>query len=99
MPRRTSFRPAIGPGVRGRQGAARALLADGRDVQLELNIVNRTYPEGRTSYNVVAEIPGTDKAKEVVMLGGHLDSWHAATGATDNEQTGDVLARWVRSPE
>ena len=32
----------------------------------------------------MAEIPGTDKAQEVVMLGGHLDSWHSATGATDN---------------
>ena len=41
-------------------------------------------PEGSTQYNVVAEIPGTDKAAEVVMLGGHLDSWHSATGATDN---------------
>ena len=60
------------------------LLADGRSVELEFDIVNRTYPEGRTSYNVIAEIPGTDKADEVVMLGGHLDSWHAATGATDN---------------
>ena len=38
----------------------------------------------RTSYNVIAEIPGSDKADEVVMLGGHLDSWHAATGSTDN---------------
>jgi carboxypeptidase Q len=46
--------------------------------------VNKIYPEGRTSYNAVAEIPGTDKKDEVVMLGGHLDSWHAATGATDN---------------
>ncbi len=44
--------------------------------------MNRTYAEGRTSYNVIAEIPGT--TDEVVMLGGHLDSWHAATGATDN---------------
>src|SRR4030095_3628452 len=40
--------------------------------------------EGRTSYNAVAEIPGTDKKDEVVMLGGHLDSWQSATGATDN---------------
>ena len=31
-----------------------------------------------------AEIPGTDKKDEIVMLGGHLDSWHAGTGATDN---------------
>ena len=60
------------------------LLADGRAVELEFDIVNTTYPEGRTAYNVSVEIPGTDRADEVVMLGGHLDSWHAATGATDN---------------
>ncbi len=60
------------------------LLDDKRTVELEFDIVNRSYPEGRTAYNVVAEIPGSDKADEVVMLGGHLDSWHAATGSTDN---------------
>jgi hypothetical protein len=60
------------------------LLDDKRVVELEFDIVNRSYPEGRTAYNVIAEIPGSDKADEVVMLGGHLDSWHAATGATDN---------------
>jgi hypothetical protein len=60
------------------------LMASGRTVELEMNIVNRSFPEGSTQYTVVAEIPGTDKAAEVVMLGGHLDSWHAATGATDN---------------
>ena len=60
------------------------LLADNRPVELEFDIVNTTYPEGRTAYNVSVEIPGTDKADEVVMLGGHLDSWHASTGATDN---------------
>jgi hypothetical protein len=65
-------------------GRLSRLMADGRTVELELNIVNRTYPEGATAYNVVAEIPGTDKAQEVVMLGGHIDSWHSATGATDN---------------
>ena len=36
------------------------------------------------SYNTIGEITGTDKKDEVIMLGGHLDSWHAATGATDN---------------
>ena len=51
---------------------------------MEFHIVNHVYPEGKTSYNVVGEIPGSDKADEIVMLGGHLDSWHAATGATDN---------------
>src|SRR5881394_2024461 len=65
-------------------GRITRILADGTDVTLEFNIVNRIYPEGKTSYNTVAEIPGTDKADEVIMLGGHLDSWHSATGATDN---------------
>src|SRR5213076_2399319 len=65
-------------------GRITRILADGTDVTLEFNIVNRIYPVGKTSYNTVAEIPGTDKADEVIMLGGHLDSWHSSTGATDN---------------
>jgi hypothetical protein len=60
------------------------LLDGGQPVELEVDIVNRFYPEGRTNYNAIAEIRGSDLAGEVVMLGGHLDSWHAATGATDN---------------
>ncbi|HWS54150.1 MAG TPA: M20/M25/M40 family metallo-hydrolase [Pyrinomonadaceae bacterium] len=65
-------------------GRVSRLLADGRKVELEFDILNRTYPEGRTAYNVFADIPGNDRKDEIVMLGGHLDSWHAATGATDN---------------
>src|SRR5207248_6318389 len=65
-------------------GRISRILADGTPVELEFDIVNRTYPEGRTAYNTIAEISGTDKKDEVVMLGGHLDSWHGATGATDN---------------
>ena len=65
-------------------GRISRILDDGTPVEVELNIVNRTIPEGATVYNVVAEIPGTDRAREVVMLGGHIDSWHSATGATDN---------------
>jgi hypothetical protein len=65
-------------------GRISRILADGTSVELEFNIVNRWYPEGKTAYNTIAEISGTDKKDEVVMLGGHLDSWHAATGATDN---------------
>jgi len=65
-------------------GRISRILADGTPVELEFNIVNKVYPEGRTAYNTIAEIPGTDKRTEVVMLGGHLDSWHSATGATDN---------------
>jgi carboxypeptidase Q len=65
-------------------GRISRLLDSGRTVDVELDIVNKSFPEGTTAYNAVAEIPGTDKAQEVVMLGAHLDSWHAATGATDN---------------
>jgi carboxypeptidase Q len=65
-------------------GRISRLVADNRPVEIELDIVNTTYPEGTTAYNAVAEISGSDKAQEVVMLGAHLDSWHAATGATDN---------------
>ncbi len=65
-------------------GRISRIMADGTPVELEFNIVNRTFPEGRTTYNTVAEIPGTDHRDEVIMLGGHLDSWHSATGTTDN---------------
>src|SRR5215475_5845582 len=65
-------------------GRITRVLADGTPVELEFNIVNRIYPEGKTSYNTIAEIAGSDKKDEVIMLGGHLDSWHSATGATDN---------------
>ncbi|HXQ74727.1 MAG TPA: M20/M25/M40 family metallo-hydrolase, partial [Pyrinomonadaceae bacterium] len=65
-------------------GRITRILNDGTEVTLEFNIVNRVYPEGATSYNTIAEIRGSDKADEIIMLGGHLDSWHAATGATDN---------------
>jgi hypothetical protein len=65
-------------------GRITRVLADGTPVELEFNIVNRIYPEGKTSYNAVAEITGSDKKDDVIMLGGHLDSWHSATGATDN---------------
>ena len=65
-------------------GRIARILADGTPVELEMNIVNTWYPEGATAYNTIAEIPGSDKKDEVVMLGGHLDSWHSATGATDN---------------
>jgi len=60
------------------------LLQHGTTVTLEFNLKSHIVPEGTTSYNVVGEIWGSDKKDEVVMLGGHLDSWHSATGATDN---------------
>jgi carboxypeptidase Q len=77
-------------------GRIARLLADKVDVQLEINIVNQVYPDGKTQHNVIAEIPGTDKAQEVVMLGGHLDSWHSATGATDNAIGCAVMMEAIR---
>ena len=65
-------------------GRIARVLADGTPVAIQAEIVNQRYPEGKTSYNTIAEIAGSDKKDEVVMLGGHLDSWHSATGATDN---------------
>lgn len=77
-------------------GRLSRIMADGQAVELEFNIVNKSYPEGATVYNVVAEIPGTDKAQEVVMLGGHIDSWHSATGATDNAIGSTTMLEAIR---
>jgi len=60
------------------------LLQQKKDVTLELNVNNTFYDDDPMQYDTIAEIPGTDKKDEVVMLGAHLDSWHAGTGATDN---------------
>lgn len=54
------------------------------DVELELDVATRFIDEDQMQWNTIAEIPGTDKKDEVVMIGAHLDSWHAGTGATDN---------------
>ena len=60
------------------------LLEHDMPVTIELNVQNRFVDDTLDSFNVVAEIPGTDRADEIVMLGAHFDSWHAGTGATDN---------------
>lgn len=62
------------------------LLCDKQNVEVELNVKNKFYTDNTTGYNVIAEIPGSDPIlkNEVVILGGHLDSWHSGTGATDN---------------
>ncbi|HEY6553927.1 MAG TPA: M20/M25/M40 family metallo-hydrolase [Vicinamibacteria bacterium] len=60
------------------------LLDQKLEVELEIDVVARFHDEDLNAYNTVAEIPGSDKQAEVVMVGAHLDSWHAGTGATDN---------------
>jgi hypothetical protein len=64
-------------------------------VTVEADIKN-TFHDDTSSFNVVGEIPGTDKAAEVVMLGAHFDSWHGATGATDNAAGSAVMMEAMR---
>ena len=64
-------------------------------VTIEMDVKN-TFHDDPQSFNVVAEIPGTDKAGEVVMLGAHFDSWHGATGATDNAAGSAVMMEAMR---
>ncbi|MCC7379452.1 MAG: M20/M25/M40 family metallo-hydrolase, partial [Chitinophagaceae bacterium] len=62
------------------------LLQDNKKVELDMDVQTTFYDKDLTGYNFVAEIPGTDPSlrSQVVMLGGHLDSWAGGTGATDN---------------
>jgi hypothetical protein len=73
------------------------LIDGGRQVRLELSLQARFTPPD-SGYNVVAEIAGTDPRlkAEVVMLGGHLDSWAAGTGATDNAAGCAIVMEAVR---
>jgi acetylornithine deacetylase/succinyl-diaminopimelate desuccinylase-like protein len=85
------------PGVTGLVMAAEhynricRLLDRKLEVELEIDVKARFHDEDLMAYNTVAEIPGTDKQPEVVMVGAHLDSWHSGTGATDNG-AGSVVA-------
>jgi len=74
------------------------LLEKGIAVKLALEIENKFHEQDSLAYNVVAEIHGVDKKlkDEIVMLGGHLDSWHAGTGATDNAAGCAVAMEAVR---
>ena len=72
------------------------LLQQKKDVTVELNVTNTFYDDDLMQYDTIAEIPGTDKKDEVVMLGAHLDSWHAGTGATDNGAGTIVMMEAVR---
>lgn len=60
------------------------LLEHGEGVTLGIDIDASFPQQDARGTNVIGEIPGGNKRGEVVMLGAHLDSWHAATGATDN---------------
>ena len=63
-----------------------------------MNLQTRFYDQDKNSYNVLAELPGTDPTlkDEVVMLGAHLDSWHSGTGASDNADGAAVAMEALR---
>jgi carboxypeptidase Q len=65
-------------------------------VRMELDVKTKFYDSDLRSFNIVGELPGTDKRDEVVMLGAHFDSWHAGTGATDNAAGSAVMMEAMR---
>jgi hypothetical protein len=60
------------------------MLEQGVKLKMEVDLKVKYHYEDPMSYNTIAEIPGTDLKDQIVMLGGHMDSWQSATGATDN---------------
>ncbi len=74
------------------------LVKAGQKVEMEAEVKTQFFADDLQGYNVIAEIPGTDKKlkDQIVMIGGHLDSWHAATGATDNAAGSAIMMEVIR---
>lgn len=74
------------------------LATQGRPVSLRVELRTRSFEEDRNSYNVLADIPGQDPAlrDQIVLVGAHLDSWHTASGATDNADGAVALIEAMR---
>jgi hypothetical protein len=72
------------------------MLQAGEPVKMTVDLSVAWQDADPMGYNTVAEIPGTDLKDEIVMLGGHMDSWHSGTGATDNAAGVSVAMEAVR---
>ncbi len=72
------------------------MLEAGEKVKMNVDLAADFFDTDPMAYNTIAEIPGTDLRDEVVMLGGHMDSWHSGTGATDNAAGVAVAMEAVR---
>ena len=72
------------------------MLQAGEPVKMNLELAVAWQDTDLMGYNTIAEIPGTDLKDEIVMLGGHMDSWHSGTGATDNAAGCAVTMEAVR---
>ncbi|HEX6047664.1 MAG TPA: M20/M25/M40 family metallo-hydrolase [Gemmatimonadaceae bacterium] len=79
-------------------GRIARMVEKGIPVTVELDVKNTFHDDDLNSFNIVAEIPGTDPRlkDEVVMLGAHFDSWHTGTGATDNAAGSAVMLEALR---
>ena len=86
--------PAVTIAIEHYGRIVRTLQKD-QPVRIEMEVKN-TFYDDPTSFNVVGEIAGTDKADEVVMLGAHFDSWQTGTGATDNAAGSAVMMEAMR---
>ena len=90
--------PATVPGITiavEHYGRIVRTLQKEQPVKIDLDVKN-TFFDDTMSFNVVGELPGTDKADELVMLGAHFDSWHSGTGATDNAAGSAVMMEAMR---
>jgi hypothetical protein len=72
------------------------LVQHGVTPKLNFDIAVDYQKDDQNAFNVIGEIPGTTKPDEVVMLGGHFDSWQGGTGATDNGTGSSVAMEAVR---
>ena len=72
------------------------MLQAGEPVKITVDLAVQFQEADLMGYNTIAEIPGTDLKDEIVMLGGHMDSWHSGTGATDNAAGVSVAMEAVR---
>jgi len=72
------------------------LVSAGVPVRVELQVENRFHEDDRSGYNVLADLPGTERPGEYVMVGAHFDSWHLAPGATDNAAGSIIMMEAMR---
>jgi hypothetical protein len=72
------------------------LVEKGFEPELEVDVAVRFFEEDGQAYNTIADLPGGDLADQIVLVGGHLDSWHTGTGATDNAGSCAVVMEAVR---
>jgi carboxypeptidase Q len=72
------------------------MLEMGLKPKVRVNIQTKYFSDDKNAYNVIADIPGSDKKDEIVMIGAHLDSWHSGTGAADNADGAAVAIEAMR---